>query len=198
VYYSNGFPNSYEELKTFYPIFYLDVFEMDELLRAYGKIADGIAASIELVINNNFIMDADEQTITRLERFLFVEIDRTKTLDERKRIVLSLFVGFGKISASKIKEMVDALTDSDSVVDFKVIDEHGNNAVTITVLLTSASNLGLADVHKVLSRKIPAHLVLKYFAKCTQTALKRFTHAQLRQFTHKQLGSAVPLEEVMN
>ena len=29
--YPNGFPSAYEELKTFYPVFYRDVFEMDAI-----------------------------------------------------------------------------------------------------------------------------------------------------------------------
>lgn len=32
--YPNGFPSAYEELKTFYPVFYRDVFEMDAIWRA--------------------------------------------------------------------------------------------------------------------------------------------------------------------
>ena len=40
--YPNGFPSAYEELKTFYPVFYRDVFEMDAIWRAAGGGLDEI------------------------------------------------------------------------------------------------------------------------------------------------------------
>lgn len=63
--YPNGFPSAYEELKTFYPVFYRDVFEMDAIWRAAGGGLDEIEDGVDAVVNNNFVslMDTDTPLI---------------------------------------------------------------------------------------------------------------------------------------
>ena len=75
MYYSNGFDSAYEELITFYPVFYRDVFEMRAILEAEGKIVDEATATINGVIENSFVESADEATITRLEAWLHLQTE---------------------------------------------------------------------------------------------------------------------------
>ena len=46
-FYEKAFANNYEELITYYPAFYQQVYEMQEILKAQGKLADGVEAGIE-------------------------------------------------------------------------------------------------------------------------------------------------------
>lgn len=167
MYSKNGFENCYEELKTFYPVFYLDVFEMQAILSAHGNLADEIIRNIDLVIKNNFIQDADEPTVTRLEKFLWISVDKSRPLDERKRLVSSFFVGYGKISSTKIKEMIRSFTDADSSVVFAPGDEKGNNFLTILVDRGSVEKLFFADIATVLFKKLPAHLAYSIAVRYT-------------------------------
>ena len=46
-FYDKYYTSNYEELITYYPRFYRDVFEMVEILKAHGRIADGMEDNIE-------------------------------------------------------------------------------------------------------------------------------------------------------
>lgn len=50
--YPNGFPSAYEELKTFYPVFYRDVFEMDAIWRAAGGGLDEIEDGVDAILHD--------------------------------------------------------------------------------------------------------------------------------------------------
>lgn len=97
-FYDKYYTSNYEELITYYPRFYRDVFEMVEILKAHGRIADGMEDNIEQAYLNGFIDYADEATIAKLERFLEIGLNRNRTLEERRRLVKSYFVGFGNLT----------------------------------------------------------------------------------------------------
>ncbi len=152
--------NNYEELKTFLPVFYDDVFEMQGILWVTGGELDKAEDGLNRVLLNNFIMDADDKAISRLERFLYLQVDKTRPLDERKRLLASFFVGFGKMSATKLKEIVFSFTNAASEVFFR------EGVISIEIERGSAPSLYLIDVNTIISRRIPAHLpfilVVKY------------------------------------
>ena len=54
-FYEKYYASNYEELITYYPRFYRDVFEMVEILKAYGRIADNLENNIEQIFFNSFI-----------------------------------------------------------------------------------------------------------------------------------------------
>lgn len=152
--------NNYEEIKTFLPVFYDDVLEMQAILQASGVKLDQAENGLNQILLNNFIMDADEPTIARLEKFLYLQVDRTRPLDERKRLVASFFVGFGKMSATKLKEIVYSFTNAASEVFFE------DSTISIEIERGNTPSLYLIDVNTIISRRIPAHLpfvlVIKY------------------------------------
>lgn len=152
--------NNYEELKTFLPVFYDDVFEMQAILEVSGDGLDKAENGLDRVLLNNFIMDADENAIARLEKFLYLQVDRMRPLDERKRLLASFFVGFGKMSATNLKEIVYSFTSAASEVFFN------EGIVSIEIERGSSPSLYLIDVDTIISRRIPAHLpfilVVKY------------------------------------
>jgi len=172
MYYENGFDSCYEELITFYPIFYKEIFEMNEILKAYGNLADTIQKNIDIMLSDNYIQTADEPTITRLEKFLYINTDKTKSLNERKRFVLSFFIGFGRISATKIKAIIKNYTNADVDVEFKKFDDKGNNCLYVTCDRGTENNLKMYDIPEILTRKIPAHiflnLLIKYIFECSE------------------------------
>ncbi len=186
MYYENGFDSCYDELITFYPIFYKEIFEMNEILKTYGKLSDIMQKNIDIMLSDNYIQTADESAITRLEKFLYINTDKTKSLDERRRFVLSFFIGFGRISATKIKAIVNNYTKADVDVEFKVFDNEGNNCLYVTCDRGMESNLRMYDVVDILIRKIPAHiflnLLIKYVFGCSGNN-KNYIGAQIRMRT---------------
>jgi hypothetical protein len=92
-------------------------------------------------------------------------------LDERKRLVASFFIGFGKMSASKIKEMVYAFTNATSDVFFN------DSTISIEIERGTSPSLYLIDLDTILSRRIPAHLpfvlVIKYTIETTVSVKKK-------------------------
>jgi len=183
MYYSNGFDNTYDELLTFYPIYYFDVFEMREILKAQGKILDAVRQYIDTAIKNNYVQDADEPTILRLERFLHIPYDGTKTLEERRRMVLAFFVGFGKISATVIKSIIATFTDCPVEVDLPR-DEDKNCYVRIFIPHNSDGVAMFADINTILSVKIPTHLKISYQQSQTIGELERCTYGELKPYTY--------------
>lgn len=122
-FYDKYYENNFEELITYYPRFYRDVFEMVEILKAHGGIADELEANIEQTYLNSFIDYADEDTIEQLEKFLNIGLNKSRTLEERRRLVKSYFVGFGKVSASMLAEMIKSYTGASVDIKFEPFDE---------------------------------------------------------------------------
>ena len=87
MYYNNGYDSTFEELITFYPAFYREVREIRAILEAEGAITDKVIESINRVIDNSFIATADESMITRLEKFLGLPTDTSKSLEDRRQAV---------------------------------------------------------------------------------------------------------------
>lgn len=158
MFYNNYYSSNYEELLTYYPKFYRDVLEMRAVLEAEGKIADDLQANIEQVFDDCFIDTADESTIRSLEKFLFLGLYKQRSLEERRRLVKSLFVGSGKVSASMLSEMISAYTGAAVTVTFEPFDAEGNNKLNIEFDRGSDRTLYMSDILTLIEKRIPAHI----------------------------------------
>lgn len=157
-FYNKYFANNFEELITYYPRFYRDVFEMMEILKAHGRIADTMEDNIEQTYLNSFIDYADEATIEKLEKFLMIGLNKSRTLEERRRLVKSYFVGFGKVSASMLASMIESYTHAPVDIYFEPSDEERNNTLYINFQRGSEVTLYMSDIILLLSKKLPAHI----------------------------------------
>lgn len=157
-FYNRYYKNNYEELLTYYPRFYREVLEMKAILKTQGEIADSIENNIEQIFNNCFIDEADEATILKHEIFLGIEF-KPDSLEERKRLVKSYYIGFGKISASMIKGIVQSYIDVPVNVCFEPFDDKGNNRLFIDLERDcDAEAIYVKNILPILARKIPAHI----------------------------------------
>lgn len=157
-FYDKGFENNFEELIVQYPRFYRDVFEMVEILKAHGRIADDLEANIERTYFNCFIDLADEATIAKLEKFLDIRLNKSRTLEERRRLVKSYFAGFGKISASMLEEMIGSYTGTAVECRFEPFDDERNNMLYINFERGTEPSLYMSDIILLLEKKLPAHI----------------------------------------
>ena len=117
---------TYDELITFYPRYYRDVYEMVEILKAEGRLLDDEITGAATMFDNLFIDTADEPTIRALERWIGISLYSTRTLDERRRFVRAFFTGFGRVSASGIEETIRAYTGAETECRFEPFDSAGN------------------------------------------------------------------------
>lgn len=158
-FYDRQFASSFDELISYYPRYYRDVREMVAILQADGKLLDGAQDAIEQVYNNNFIDYMDEQTVRELEVFLSINLDKTRSLDERRRLIKSFFAGFGRVSATLLKDMIHAYTNADVECIFEPFDEARNNMLYINFERGDEPTLYMSDILELLARKIPAHII---------------------------------------
>lgn len=149
---------SYDELITFYPRFYREVFEMNAILKAEGGLADGIRDGIDKMLMNNFIDGADEETLTKLETFLDLSMMRERTVEERRRFIKSFFAGMGKVSETRIAEMIRAYTNADTVCNFYPFDSEKNNRLDIMFERGSEQVIYISDIYTLLAKMLPAHI----------------------------------------
>lgn len=150
--------SNYDEMITYYPRFYREVFEMDAILRSEGSLADGIASGIDKMLLNNFIEGADEDTVTKLEEFLGLSLMKQRTLDERRRFIKSFFAGQGKVSQTRIAEMIRAYTGADTVCRFEPFDEQRNNRLDVEFQRCGEGVIYISDIYTLLAKMLPAHI----------------------------------------
>ena len=150
--YPNGFPSAYEELKTFYPVFYRDVFEMDAIWRAAGGGLDEIEDGVDAVVNNNFVSLMDADALAQMETFLGIPLNQKRTLEARRKLVASYFIGGNHIGAREIKDITRAFTEGTCEVSFV------GGTVYIHVKSDIKDTPPEDDYYYILRKKIPAHL----------------------------------------
>lgn len=148
----------YEELKSYFPRWYADVAEMDALWHTWGALLDQLQIDIQTVLDNYFITSCDEDTIEFWETFIGVRMGSNLTLEQRRRILMTLFAGFGKCSKSKIQQLFRRLTGTEADVEFSVIDDQDNQALQVWVDIENSENWNPGDVEFMLERVVPAHL----------------------------------------
>lgn len=153
--YENAFPTTYEEIKTWYPVWYRDVFEMEALWRVLGGQMDSIQADIIQMVENNFIEFADAPTVTKLEEFYGIVHPFPRTLVERRAVLIGFVRGRGHIGRPKIIELISLFTTGEIDVAFS-----RPGKVDVTVTRDFGDMFNLADVHMILGHRIPAHLTL--------------------------------------
>ena len=107
--YDNAPSSAYEELKTFYPVWYREVLEMDAIWHALGMHLDGLRDGVIKAVDNCFINTANEDTIAQLENFLYITYEGKRTIEERRALVASFFIGNGHIGNRKSKNLCVAL-----------------------------------------------------------------------------------------
>lgn len=153
--FENAWPTTYEEIKTWYPVWYRDVLDMDAIWRVMGGQMDRIQADLIQMVENNFIEFADAPTITRLEAFFGIVHPFPRTLVERRAVLIGFVRSLGRIGRPQIIEIISLFTSGEIDVRFS-----RPGAIDVTVTRDFGDMFNLADIHMILGHRIPAHLTL--------------------------------------
>ena len=167
--YDNSFPSHLEEIQSWYPVWYREVFEMNAIWEAWGRQLDDVRAGVIRAVDNNLILLADARTISRLEVFLNITHDEPRTLEERRSLILAHFMGRGRIGRKEIIYLLSVISDSEISVCFW-------NSI-LEILFTYTHGVGFAptpnDFERILGSRLPAHLAthLIYSVEYSQSDL---------------------------
>lgn len=158
-FYERYYQNNYEEIITYYPRYYRDVFEMVEILKALGRVTDTLEEQIEQAYLNHFIMQADDNTIGIWERILEITDTVGLSLYQRKCAVIGRLCGVGHIGEPEIRAIISNYTENGVGVDF--------SRGVISVII-DGEVFGEDILLNTLLRRIPAHLALSMFIHTTR------------------------------
>ena len=154
--YENTFPSTYEEIKTWYPVWYREIFEMDALWQVFGGQMDKIQSELIRMIDNNFIKFADAPTLAKLEAFFGITHPFPRTLVERRTVLLGSIHSLGRMGRPQIIEIISLFTNGDIDVRFFVPGK-----IKIAVTRDFGDMFNPADIHLILGHRVPAHLGLE-------------------------------------
>lgn len=137
------------------PAYWQDSLEMKELQEALGDKVDELADVIDSAYLDTRIMTASAERLTEWETDIGLASEG-RTLDQRRKFILSLLRGSGKLNEAKINNIVNTFTGGTAVS----VVRDGTLTVTITPPSLGETYL-FPDVENALSVRVPAHLELK-------------------------------------
>ena len=152
TYFNNFGQTGYEELRDWTPAYYRDINEADANLRFAGSLKDLMADSLEEWVQNQFAASMNEETLSRMERFFYMEDNSSLDIDERRRLLGIAMAGTGKMNTAKIADYVKTYTGAECDFEFR-------HRLFIFVHLGENGRVGdVATLMEKLGQKIPAHL----------------------------------------
>lgn len=151
-FYERYYESGYDELITYYPRFYKDVFEMVEILKAFGRMSFCLEDNIERVFQNQFILTADAETIAVYEAMLKITPNPGMSLEERRKMVLATLYSTPHIGEPEIRELFHIFCDGDLALDLNA------GVVELKVDISEGQHLNAPGFLEALSRPVPAHL----------------------------------------
>lgn len=163
--FGNYYSNAYEELASYYPDYYRDVYEMQEILKSQGNLLDGLVSGFQRVFDNQFIDTADSEMLSVYEKILGI-IQTNVSLEERRSIIKAYLTGTGKVSGSMICQMISAYTGTEAECSFDQGDYYNRKNLIITAKRGSRNYFNLREIYSMLSAKLPAHISYKFDMTC--------------------------------
>ncbi len=154
----NAPTNWHDEIASWFPTWYQNVLEMDALWRTWGVLLDRLQADIQRVLDNFFLTRCDEETIEFWEEFMNIKLAVQHSLEYRRRYIMTHFSGFGKCSATQIKNVIRQYTGSGASVSFEKCDLDGNHELIIIMENGEVEDMYLQDLQSILEKIIPAHI----------------------------------------
>ena len=171
-------PENLREVKENHAI--LTMAEQPEMVNLWDAMDD--------VLNDQFILDATENGVSRYEAIMKIAPKANQTLDDRKFAVLTKNNEQPPYTFAALKKKLELLCGEDG---YSVTRDVKNKVLTVRVALTSKNNYG--DVETLLERIVPANMVIDLSLMYNQHKMyEKYTHEQLHNnFTHEQLRNEV-------
>lgn len=157
--FNNQQRSGYEEIASYSPRYYRSIKEMDAVFQLAGYIIDHMAGDMENMVAFQFLKYMNDESLTRYETFLGINKDSNKTLDERKSYISAMLIGSGKLSADKIKTLVNQFPEC--VCENVVLEE---DVLHIDIVILEELKRSVRDsIYELIGQKLPAHIIMDVF-----------------------------------
>lgn len=143
--------SGYEEIMSYTPGYYKEIKEMDANFRFAGWTTDLMALGLEKLMSEQIIPECSIAMLGRLESF-FGQNGAGLTEQERRKNLIVLMTGYGKMSAQKIQEIVKTYLGCECQVYWT------GQQLQIRLAYISGIETKLDAVTKIFSDRIPAHI----------------------------------------
>lgn len=144
-------------------------------------------ASVNDLMNNQFISTAGNMGLSRWEQILEITPKGTDTLDDRRFRILTRINEELPYTLPQLRVILETLCGDGN---YSATVEEGTYILVVKIGLAAKKNF--SDVEALLQRVIPANMVVDLSQLYnTHIELGRFTHAQLAAFTHDHLRNEV-------
>lgn len=141
--------SGYEELLSYYPRYYWEVFEMQAILKYFGCLCDELEKQTEQAFLNYFLKEADEETCQHWEDVLNIPYTEGRSLEERRAVILGKLCSRDHIGEPEIRDTIAAYTPNEVWVDFDL---------GIIYIIIQGEVFDEMSLIKTLYEKVPAHL----------------------------------------
>lgn len=175
------------KLLDYLPLFVQELVEVKECLNALQPEIDDVWKCREDVLNNYFVMSANEYGVKRYEKLMKIAPKDTDTLDERKFRILTKMNQELPYTMTKLKKSLTTLCGTGNFyIDLQPEIYH----VEIEIGLVSKNDY--QEVVDLIAKMIPANLTSHVQIMFNSNeVIARFTHEELTAYTHEQLRSEV-------
>lgn len=174
-------------LVNYLPLFVQDYVEMQKIMSSEQPEIDAIDSSLLNVWNDQFILDATVNGVSRWENMLDITPKATDTLSERKFRILTRLNQELPYTMTKLNEVLTTLCGEGG---FSITLSANIYKIVIKLALTNVNNY--SDVQKALEKMLPANMIQQIeIMYNTHEVLHDFTHTQLHAYTHTQLRNEV-------
>lgn len=145
------------KLIDYVPSYYGDILESSEILSAEDEEAAKLFGHI-----NELLLQFNAGTATwglrEWERIVGVSTDETKSIEERRSVVIAKLRGTGVVNAALVKSVAESFQDGDIAVN----EKNAEYKVQIEFVSTYGVPSNIDDLTAILREIIPAHLEIEY------------------------------------
>lgn len=170
--------SGYDELVSYQPKYYQNIFEMQAINQFGGLTTDKMAEDLEQLILDQFIDSCSVKMLNRFELFLGITGYENRSIAERRSIVKVNWLGNTKMNRTQIKALVRAYCGCDSEVHFT------HKVMIIVKVPESNVSIYARDLLEAFHSKIPAHLkwTTNFEIDCSSVYNTNKVHLQEVQF----------------
>lgn len=142
-------------LKYSHKLYRSDEFIKD-LYAAIGAAFDSLQADTAQVVANSLISSADLATVEMYEQHLNIKADSSKSLQERREIIIAKLRGNTTFNLAQLQAVCDSWKNGEITADFK------NGKIKLTFVGEYGIPSDLAALKEALDEVKPAHLAIDY------------------------------------
>ena len=174
--------NKYNELTQYVPKRYWGNDEVQKFIyEKLSKRLNWLEGIFEEIVNNAYIRDMNEESLSKLEKEFKIKPDGEMTLEDRKDFLLSILRGIGVTNVEKLKTIAKTYECG----DIEVIQNYSSYSIIIKFVSILGIPKRLNDLKKAIEKVVPCHLGISYEFK--YNTLNDLTPYTLQEFVTKGL-----------